>query len=357
MFKKIIKKIKSWRIFHIKGVVAFNFKKPKKMAFIKYGCCFAIPMCAAIVGATLGIVEHNRRMTPLEQVIIETNKVTRRVYLISNDDLTVPLTVSLNQKNSIQEEILDTFNLLRTDSKAANEYLHGFIPEDAKVNSFTIENNILLLDMSEEFLNYQEKNEVKMVEALLATMLQFDEIDGMILSVNGTILSSLPNNHTPLPSILDENFGLNRVNQSPREIIGKEKVTLFYERSYDQETKYLVPVTFYSEKMESLNVSFANALSYTLPVASRLKNVATYKQISALQEANDDFILSVNNSALIDEETVNKELYELVALSLDLMGVTKPISFTLEGETLAVDGIYQEDDMKVSNIVYNSVEI
>lgn len=357
MFKKMIKKIKSWRIFHIKGVYTINFKKPVHKSVLKYGLCFVVPMCAAILGATLGIIEHNKRVTPSSQVVIETNKVTRRVYLISDDDLTVPLTISLNRKNSIQEEILDTFNLLKTDTKIASEYVHGFIPAEVRVNSFTVENNILLLDVSEEFLNYQDIDEVKMIEALLSTMLQFDEIDGMILSIDGVILSELPNNKTPLPSILDENFGINHVHQSISEIIGKEKVTIFYEREYSNDEKYMIPMTFYTEKKESLNVSFVSATSYKMPITSKLKNISTYNQLSSSQEASSDFTLSVNNNALIDEETVNKDLYDLVALSLNLMGIDATVNFTLEGETLAVDGIYEEEDQSVSNILYNVVEI
>ena len=60
---------------------------------------------------------------------------------------------------------------------------------------------------------------------------------------------------------------------------------------------------------------------------------------------------------MIDEQTVNKDLYELVAFGLHLMGKEENVSFNIEGETLLVDGIYSEEDKSVSSIYYNEIEI
>ena len=91
-----------------------------------------------------------------------------------------------------------------------------------------------------------------------------------------------------------------------------------------------------------------------------LKNyhqIINYKEISSIQEENEKFNLKVNSSALIDENTVNKDLYELVMLSLDLMQKEEKVSFSIEGETLLVEGIYQEEDQQVSSIYYNEIEL
>ena len=88
-----------------------------------------------------------------------------------------------------------------------------------------------------------------------------------------------------------------------------------------------------------------------------LNNLDIYNEINKEQEANTEFNLNVNKSALIDEETVNKELYEIVMLSLDLMNKEPKVNFLLEGETLMVEGIYQEEDIAVSNIDYNEIKL
>ena len=137
----------------------------------------------------------------------------------------------------------------------------------------------------------------------------------------------------------------------------KELVTIFYQRNYDQNNKYLVPVSVYSNVGESDNITFANSLNKLLPSKYMLNNLDIYNEINKEQEANTDFNLNVNKSALIDEETVNKELYEIVMLSLELMNKEPKVNFLLEGETLMVEGIYQEEDIAVSNIDYNEIKL
>ena len=44
-------------------------------------------------------------------------------------------------------------------------------------------------------------------------------------------------------------------------------------------------------------------------------------------------------------------------LSLDLMNKETKVNFVLEGETLMVEGIYQEEDIAVSNIDYNEIKL
>lgn len=329
---------------------------PKVKRGLKIASLVIFPLCAIALGTTIGVLasKKNDNSSLVNQVIIEDNQIKRRVYLISEDNYTVPLTVTIDKKKSVHEEMLDLINLLKVSSKAANEYVHGFIPDDTRVNSLTIKEKNMTIDFSEEFLNYNEKDEMRMVEALTSTMTQFDEVETISISVDSNKVSTLPKRKTP---VIGKNVYLNSIMTPPNLLENKELVTVFYNRKYDSKNNYLVPISLYSPKGESANITFANALFIDLPSNRQLSNLNVYESISKTQTKNDEFSLTVNSSALIDETTVNKDLYDIVLLSLDLMNKETKVSFNIEGETLRVDGVIDEDSEMVSDIYYNEVEI
>lgn len=350
---KFISKIKS--MFSGKMLVALTPKRQKINKIIKYSFCFGLPLLGAVLGSTLGIMEYTKNKNPNTNIVVELTKdeVNRRVYLISNDNLAIPLSVSLEKKATLQEQVLDVYNLLKVNSKVENDYIKGYIPEDIKMNKMEIKDKILTLDFSESILN-EEFNQNKILEALTMSFISFDEIDGVEILVNGTKLNEIITSY--IPDILNENFGINQNYLYTSSIIGKEKQIVFYNRTYAENYTYMVPVTVYCDKAESVNQTFVNATRISQPVSSHLKKIDTYKALE-LNQSGEDHAYAITTNGLIDEDVVNKELFDLVSLSYDLMGINEKVSFTLEGEIIAVDGIYNEEDSLVSEIIYNSVKL
>ena len=347
------KKIKN--LFSGNMVVALSPKKEKIKRIVKYSFCFGLPLLGAVLGSTFGIIEYNKNKTPQTDIIVEVNKdkVNRRVYLISNDNLTVPLSVSLEKKSTLQEQILDVYNLLKEDSKASNNYLKGFIKDEVKMNKMEIKDNILSLDFSTNIFS-DSFNQNKVLEALTMSFISFDEVDGIEIFINGTKLNEMVSNY--IPEVLDENYGINQDFYYTSSILGKEKQIVFYSRTYDENNKYIVPVTVYCEKENSINQTFVNATKINQPVSSLLTRIDLYDMLESKQDG-ENHTYEVTNKALLEEECINKELYELVSLSYDLMGYEEKVSFTLEGEVVAVDGIYSTEDAKVNNIIFNEVKL
>ena len=286
--------------------------------------------------------------------MVSTNVVKRKIFLVSSDNFTIPVTVSLNQRTTLQQEILDVFDMLKTSSKANSKYVTGFINDETRVNSFNLQNKILELDMSKEFLN-TNFNAINVIEALTLTFLQFDEIDQLKLFVEGEVLDSY--NNIPLPTSLDYSYGVNTSIGSIKDIINKKKVIIFGERKYDINNSYLVPVSVYVDELESENLTFVNALNQGFTTGTNLDELEIYQGISNEQVASNEFILNVNSQSLCEENYVNKELFNLVNFSLNLMGRNQYVSFTLEGESVQVDGVYTQEDYSVSSYVINEIKL
>lgn len=331
-------------------------KKIKKI--FKYALCFIIPCSLALGGAYLGILQKENKNKDNDIIVeVVSNKINRRIYLISSDDLTIPLTVEKQKKETLQEEIYDIFNLLKTSSKANSNNIKGFINDNTKLNSFTLENQILTLDFSKEFLDYGSINESRILEALTLSFVQFDEIDGISLLVDGNKITHLPHDHIKVDEILTLKKGVNNIIQSPRELIEKEKTIVFYEKQYDG-TTYLVPLSLYAEKGETSNITFVNGINYSLPTSLGLKRISDYNVLSKKQlSSSSSFSLQVKKEMLIDSSYVDKKLFDLISLSLDLLDIDLPVSFLIEEEQIPVQGVYDNQNVEVNSITYNEVKI
>lgn len=328
----------------------------KKEKVIKYTSIFLLPTLAIASGVILGFRDYNEKNNSqfVNQVEVSTSGVKRKIFLVSSDNLTIPITVTLNQRTTLQQEILDVFDLLKTSSKANSKYVSGFINDQTKINSVKLEERILELDLSEDFLTNQY-NDVNVIEALTLTFLQFDEIDEVKLYVQGELLNSY--NNVPLPTSLTENFGINTEIIPLKDMINKEKMVVFAKREYDQSNSYLVPVTVYVEECESVNKTFTNACLKESFTTSNLIPLDIYQGISSNQDVSEQFNLNVNTSSLVDENYVNKELFDLINMSLDLMNIDEVVSFTLEGESVQVDGVFELENYQVSSFIINETKI
>lgn len=328
---------------------------------LKKAMLMSVPCLIAIAGIGLGIgLGLSNHKSIEKQVVIETNKTFHRVYLISTDQYVIPLSVKMDQRGTIQEEMLEVFSCLKTNSKIKTNYLRGYIPENASVKNLDLANGVLTLNMSEEFLQYEEKCERQMLESLVYTFLDFDEVNSLVLKVNGERLEKLPQGNSVIPENLDVSYGINRPSLSGYDIMNKDCSIVYYEKSYDQETSYYVPVSVYTEKNEHFVTSFYDAIQYRPSLITGLKKLAVYNQIDQKTEPlihEDGIVIGVTEEALMEEGVIHQEIYEMLLLSFNLMGKDTSVSLQVNGETYQVNGYYEEEVVSVSDITVNIVAI
>ena len=82
----------------------------------------ALPILAIALGTGLGVITNSFK-DPISSIVhVNQDVIKRKIYLISEDDFTIPVTVSLDKKDNIYEEMLDVINLLKVSSNASNEH-------------------------------------------------------------------------------------------------------------------------------------------------------------------------------------------------------------------------------------------
>ncbi len=347
--KRALKKSKQ-KYFKQKNKPLFIFSSgksmnPKVKRGLKIAGVIALPLSLLALGTSIGLHEHFNSNKIQEKVELKDETITRRVYLLSKDEITVPLSVQLNKFNSVEEEIIEVFNLLKENSKLSSDYFKGIIPSETRILTLQIEDGLLKMNLSDDFLGYKV-SEANLISSITYTMLQFEGINKLSLEVTDKYQSD----------ILTSDLGINTSSYNLSSIVNKELMTYYYQKSYGG-VNYYIPKSIYVERFESDNLTFFNGLKTRLSAATGLKKIDLYSCLASAQQSYDDMTFAVNSKALVEENLVNKDLYNLLLLSMDIMGREEKVNFTLEGEEIKVEGIVNVEEYEVSSFVYNEVKI
>lgn len=253
----------------------------------------------------------------LEYVDLEV--VTNSIYLLDNYSYLGKTEVVVNSK-TIEDKVKELVDVLITGGNGENKIPNGFkaiLPSETKILSIKYENNLVKIDFSKDILDVNKELEEKMIEALIYTITSIDEVEKIIIYVEGDILTKLPQTGINLPSTLDRDFGINKTFDftSTKDI---NQVTVYYLNKHD-ENYYYVPVTKYLndnrdkikiiiDELSSSNTYNTNLLSY---LNSSTELLAIEEQPNILELTFNSYIFSD-----IDDKDILEEVIYTICLSV-----------------------------------------
>ena len=155
-----------------------------------------IGIIAALIFVTLlgFIVNKNKEInneieiTPEEE--ISDNQLRQTIatlyFLGKNSNQLEPEARKIDARQLLENPYQVLVNLLIEGPK--NEELLKLIPEGTKLNNIEIENNIVKIDFSEEFIKEQnlgEEQEKIIINSILKTLIELNEVEGIKILING----------------------------------------------------------------------------------------------------------------------------------------------------------------------------
>ena len=210
-----------------------------------------------------------------ESIIYNNN--TNYVYLLKSKKLIRTKLVS-NQTNTI-EKAKETIEALTINSKYKNYINNNYIaliPPLTKVIDISLTDTLLKINFSKDLLSVSLENEELLIESLIYSLTEIDGINKIMIFVEGEILNRLPNSNKALPTILDRNYGINKI-YNIYDINNVSKLTLYY-YSKVNENYEVVPVTLYTNtdenKVEVIIKELKSTITYQSDLVSFLSNKA-----------------------------------------------------------------------------------
>ena len=251
------------------------------------------------------------------------------IFLVDNSNY-VARTSIVKSSETINEQIKEIIETLTINSKKSTYIRDGFkpiIPENTKIIGLKLDNEILTINFSKEFLTVNETNEEPMLEALIYSLTELKEIKKIKILVENIPFTKLPNSNKKLPEYLDKTYGINKI-YNLNSLKETSKTTIYY-LSKINDYYYYVPVTKVSnEKLERVEIIIKELKStpiYHTNLISYLKASANMTNYELLENA---ISLSFNNYLIANmkEEQILEEVKYSIALSLrDTYGINEVI--------------------------------
>lgn len=272
---------------------------------------------------------------------------TNAIYVLDKSEYVSRISMKINNEETI-EQIKEIISLLTIKSKES-EYLpmgfYGIIPAGTKINSLSFDKGIVKIDFSNEFLNTTKNLERKMIEAIVYSLTELQEVDSVLIFVEGSQLLELPYSKEKIPPILNKDFGINKVYDIDS-IKNTTKTTIYY-GSKTEDYFYYVPITYVNnntqEKVEIIIEKLKTSPLYESHLISYLHANA---EITNYEVLENEIKLSFNEYLLdnLANDVVLEEVKYTIFLSLrDTYNIDK-VEFNVENE-------YQN-----VNFVINSLE-
>src|SRR5690625_876232 len=104
------------------------------------------------------------------------------------------------------------------------------------------EDGTMIVDDSEEYENYEEKQELNILESMTYTLTQFENVDKIQLRINGHNQEEMPVNGTPNKEGYTRANGINLKESDTLDLVDSQAVTMYYPTEHNK-NRYNVQVT------------------------------------------------------------------------------------------------------------------
>lgn len=236
---------------------------------------------------------------------------TTAIYLVDKQELVSRVNLPISEKEDVLNKIKEIIKILTINTNES-EYIptnfYGVIPSGTILNTLSLENGLLKLDFSKNFLNTNKNMERKMLEALIYSLTEIEEIKNILIYVDGEQLTELPFSKEKLPSLLNKDFGVNKVVEI-NSLKNTSKTTIYY-GARDNDVFYYVPITYVAntdkEKVEIIIEKLKSAPLYESNLISYLHTNAEITNYEILENEiklsfNEYLLDDLNNSEIIEE--------------------------------------------------------
>ena len=253
----------------------------------------------------------------LEYVNKEIQK--QEIYLLNNYNLLSKTEVPVDSKN-INQKVKELIEILIKDGSGENKIPSGFqsfIPSETKLLSMNYENNLLKINFSKDLLNTSLELEPKVIEGLVYTLTAIEEINSVIIYIEGVIVTQLPQSKLVLPSTLNRDFGINK--QYHLETLKDiNQVTTYYVSKYNDDYYYVPVTTYVNDEREKIRIVVDNLTSTPIYNTNLMSFLNSNTKLLAVEKSKDVLDLTFNQYIFhnLEEQKILEEVIYTICLSV-----------------------------------------
>jgi germination protein M len=278
----------------------------------------------------------------------------RQLYLVDQNGMVVPQSLPLpNDSNEVARQVLE---YLVKDGPVTNILPNGFravLPAGTEIKSLNLEEDgTLIVDMSEEFMDYTPEEELKIIQSMTFTLTQFDTVDRIKLKIEGVEQDVMPVNGTPLSNGYSRADGINVHVGDVKDITEATATTVYYPSQIDSHF-YYVPVTVMLDS--NSDVIYSDVVNQLIEGPSvelaGLQSVFRSEVELLSDPVYKDGVLTLTFNDAIFNSTENTTISDEVLSSLVLSLTEQPGVESVEVKVDGVEQVFNENGEQFSKPV------
>lgn len=255
------------------------------------------------------------------------------IYLLNDKGLLVKTKILL-EGNTVEEKINKLLlNLTEGSSNSFPEGLKKLIPKGTVVNNVMVGNNLVTVDFSKELLKVSSDMEKPMVTAIVYSIMELGNYEGVSILVDGKVLDKYPNSLEEIPSVINKSIGINK-NFSITSYNNINKVVIYYLENIDNNL-YYVPVTKYvNDERDKIKIIVEELASSYIYESNLMSFLNSNVRLLDYKEDNDIMYLNFNDYLFDGNDKILEEvLYSLAYSVFDNYNVSM-VSFMVNGQRI-----------------------
>lgn len=229
----------------------------------------------------------------LDNNVIEEKYDSINIYLIDSNNY-VAMTSIVSKKDDFDYKVRTIIDGLTIGSSNIPKGFSSIIPRDTKLIDYSIDKGLLKINFSKHILDVSIDDEDRMIQSIVYSLTTLDEVDKVMIFVEGEILDKLPNSHKRLDVYLDRSYGINKVVDIDR-LSGSSCVTVYY---LGDNNSY-VPISYISNDDTDKIEIIVNSLKTNRMNSSNLSSHLDYQvELMNYERVDDEFFLNFSDSLL-----------------------------------------------------------
>ena len=298
-------------------------------------------VCSIVIFAILLIYiipsEEDKLQVDEKVEYVNTDVDTSTIFLSDANNYLASTKIATKEKN-IESKAKELIEALIIDGTKQDSIPNGFkaiIPTNTKIRSLTYKEGVIKVDFTSELMNTIPENEEKIIEAIVFTLTSIENVDFVIIYMEGNILTTLPQSKITLPSTLDRSFGINKeYNLNSNKNINK--TTIYYISEFNG-NEYYVPVTKVTndernkieiivDELSSTNVYKTNLMSY----------LNSNTELLSVNELEEELVVNFNSAIFNDINTkeILEEVIYTISMSINDNYDVNTVVFNVEDEEI-----------------------
>lgn len=229
----------------------------------------------------------------LDDNVIEKKYDSINIYLIDSNNY-VAMTSILSKENDFDYKLRTIIDSLTVGSSNLPKGFSSVIPRDTKLIDYSLDGNLLKINFSKQLLDVSVDDEDRMIQSIVYSLTSLDNVDKVMIFVEGEILNKLPNSHKRLDTYLDRSYGINRVIDIDK-LSGSSCVTVYYLGSNNS----YVPISYITNDDTDKIEIIVNSLKSNRLNSSNLSSHLDYQvELMNYERVDDEFFLNFSDTLL-----------------------------------------------------------